>query len=132
MSKTARVYFGVLQFLSNGFIVLDTIPIKKTTSIFVTGNSSSSSSTNDVKWHARLGHIRQDCLKRLAKASLLGSIDKIDLLACEQCLAGKATRLPFGKSQESMFSFRPYSLRYLWPNECEDKTCSSILRHFYR
>ena len=36
-------------FLSDGFIVLDTIPINKTTSIFVTRNSSSSSSVNDVK-----------------------------------------------------------------------------------
>ena len=54
-------------FLSYGFIVLDTIPINKTTSVFVTGNSSSSFSVNDVKWHARLGHIGQDRLKRLAK-----------------------------------------------------------------
>ena len=38
---------------------------------------------NDVKWHARLGHIGQDRLKRLAKAGLLGSIDKIDLPICE-------------------------------------------------
>ena len=64
------------------FIVLDTILIYKTTYVFVTGNSSSSSSVNDVKWHARLGHIEQDRLKRLAKARLLGSIDKIDLPVC--------------------------------------------------
>ena len=38
---------------------------------------------NDVKWHARLGHIRQNRLKRLAKVGLLGSIDKIDLSVCE-------------------------------------------------
>ena len=70
-------------FLSDGFILLDIIPINKTTYIFVNGNSSSSSSMNDVKWHARLGHIRQDRLKRLAKADLLGSIYKIDLSVCE-------------------------------------------------
>ena len=40
-----------------GFMVLDTIPINKTTYVFVIGNSSSSSSMNNVKWHARLGHI---------------------------------------------------------------------------
>ena len=45
-------------FLSDGFIVLDTILINKTTFVFVTRNSSSSSSVNDVKWHAKLGHIR--------------------------------------------------------------------------
>ena len=42
---------------------------------------------NDVKWHARLGHIGQDRLKRLSKVGLLGSIDKIDLPVCEQYLA---------------------------------------------
>ena len=45
----------------------------------------------------------QDRLKRLDKAGLLGSIDNIDLPVCEQCLAGKATRLPFGKSKRSCF-----------------------------
>ena len=40
-------------FLSNRFIVLDTIPINKIIYVFVTENSSSSSSMNDVKWHAR-------------------------------------------------------------------------------
>ena len=88
--------------MSYGFIVLDTIPINKTTFVFVIGNSSSSSFVNDVKCHARLGHI-EDCLKRLAKVGLLGSIDKIDLPVCEQCLAGKATRLPFGKDKRACF-----------------------------
>ena len=44
-------------FMSDGFVVLDIIPINKTTFVFVTGNSSISSSMNDLKWHARLGHI---------------------------------------------------------------------------
>ena len=70
-------------FLSGGFIVLDTILINKTKFVFVTGNSSSSSSVNDIKWHARLGHIGQDSLKRLAKGGLLGSIDEIDLSICK-------------------------------------------------
>ena len=52
---------------------------------------------------ARLGHIGQDRLNRLAKASHLGSIDKIDLSVCEQCLVGKATRLPFGKAKRACF-----------------------------
>ena len=92
--------------MSDGFIVLDTIPINKTTYVFVIGNSSSSSSVNDVKWHARLGHIGQDYLKRLAKAGLLGSIDKIDLSVYEQCLAGKATRLPFGIAKRACFPLK--------------------------
>ena len=91
-------------FMSDRFIRLDIIPIDKTTYVFVTGNPSSSSSVNNVKWHARLGHIGQDRLKRLAKIGLLGSIDKIDLPVCEHCLAGKATRLPFSKSKRACFS----------------------------
>ena len=67
---------------------------------------------NDIKWHARLGHIGQDRLKRLAKAGLLGFIDKIDVPVCEQCLARKATRLPFGKAKRPCFplEFIPYDI----------------------
>ena len=56
---------------------------------------------NDIKWHARLGHIRQERLKRLAKAGFSGPIEKIDLPVCEQCLARKAKRLPFGKAKRA-------------------------------
>ena len=52
---------------------------------------------NDIKWHAMLGHIGHDRLKRLAKDGLLEPIEKIDLPVCEKCLARKAKRLPFGK-----------------------------------
>ena len=58
---------------------------------------------NDVKWHAKLGHIGQNRLKRLAKAGLLGSINKINLPVCEQCLTRKATRLLFGKAKRACF-----------------------------
>ena len=37
------------EFMSDGFIVLETIPINKTTYVFFIGISSSSSSVNDVK-----------------------------------------------------------------------------------
>ena len=47
-------------FLLDGFILLDTIPINKTTSAFVSGNSNGNSFVNDVQWHARLGHIGHD------------------------------------------------------------------------
>ena len=45
------------RYNSDEFIVLNTISINKTTIFFVTGNSSCSSFVNDVKWHAKLGHI---------------------------------------------------------------------------
>ena len=88
-------------FMLDEFIVLDYIPINTNTSTFAIGSSSNESSVHDVKWHARLGDIGQDRLKRLAKAGLLGSIEKIDLPICEHCLARKATRLPFGKAKRA-------------------------------
>ena len=36
-------------------------------------------------------------MNQLAKESLLGTLDKIELSTCEHCLAGKTTRKPFGK-----------------------------------
>ena len=87
------------SFMLDGFIILDYIPINTNTSTFVTSSSNNNSLVHDVKWHVRLGHIEQDRLKRLAKYGLLGSIEKIDLPIYEHCLAGKATRLPFGKAK---------------------------------
>ena len=83
----------------DGFIVLDPIPINTNTSTFVTGSSSNDSLVHDVKWHAKLTHNGQDRLKRLVKAGLSRSIEKIDLPICEHCLAGKVTRLQFGKAK---------------------------------
>ena len=57
--------------------------------------------TNDVDfvvWHARLGHIGQDRMNRLARDDLLGQIAKINTPICQHCLVGKSTRKPFGKS----------------------------------
>ena len=58
-------------------------------------------SFGSVIWHARLGYIGQDRLKRLARASLLGSFVKVELPICEHCFAGKTTRLPFGKAKKA-------------------------------
>ena len=55
-----------------------------------------------ILWHARLGHIGQDRLNRLARAGLLGSLAKVELPTCEHCLVGKATRLPFGKAKRAI------------------------------
>ena len=63
-------------FMLDGFIVLDSIPINTNTSTFVNGCSNNDSLVHDVKWHARLGHIGQDRLKKVDKAGLLGSIEK--------------------------------------------------------
>ncbi|KAL0304615.1 UNVERIFIED_CONTAM: hypothetical protein Scaly_3016400 [Sesamum calycinum] len=46
-------------------------------------------------WHASLGHISQDRMKRLVDSKSL-ELDNLDNLpACESCLKGKMTRKPF-------------------------------------
>ncbi|KAL0386235.1 UNVERIFIED_CONTAM: Retrovirus-related Pol polyprotein from transposon TNT 1-94 [Sesamum radiatum] len=46
-------------------------------------------------WHARLGHISQDRIKRLVDSKSL-EIDNLDHIpACESCLKGKMTKKPF-------------------------------------
>ena len=57
-------------FMLDGFIVLDTLSLNTNTSTFVNGSSNNDSLIHDVKWNARLGHIGQDRLKRLARAGL--------------------------------------------------------------
>ena len=98
-----NVYYGS-GYLLNGFMVLDTINvfINDDTFIYVVGNSNISNDNDSVIWHARLGHIGQDHLKRLARADLLGSLAKVKLPICEHCLFGKTTRLPFGKAKRAI------------------------------
>ena len=89
-------YYGS-RYLLDGFMVLDIVNIfiNDDTSIYVVGNSNVSNDNNSVIWHARLGHIGQDYLKRLVREGFLGSLAKVKLSICEHCLTGKATRLPF-------------------------------------
>jgi len=51
-----------------------------------------------IKWYARLGHIGQDRMSRLAKEGHLGRLTKVKLPKCESCLAGMATAKSFGKA----------------------------------
>ena len=62
-----KVYYG-FGYLLNDFMVLDTVNISmhNDTSIYVVGNFSVSNDNDNVILHARLGHIGQHCLKRLA------------------------------------------------------------------
>ena len=54
---------------------------------------------NSVKWNARLGHIGQNRMNRLARENLLGPFAKVSLPTCEHCLTRKATRKPFSKAK---------------------------------
>ena len=58
---------------------------------------SSNDDLNVNVWHARLGHIGQERMNRLARM-VLGSIMKVELSTCEYCLQGKSIRKPFGKA----------------------------------
>ena len=88
-------------YLLNGFIVLNT---ELDGFNYSNGCFSLIASANNVNvdvniWHARLGHIGQDRMNRLAREGLIGSFNKIELPICENCLAGKTTRKPFGKGK---------------------------------
>jgi len=90
--------------LLDDFLVLDLDEhyySNNTSSFFV---SSVDSNSDSVVWHARLGHIGQDRMARLAKEGLLGSLTKVRLPRCEPCLAGKATKKPFGKASRALSS----------------------------
>jgi hypothetical protein len=84
-------------------MVLDTInvSINYYASIYVVQNSSTINDSNIITWQAKLGHIGQARLHRLAKDGILKSFTKKELLVCEHCLTGKATRLPFGKAKRA-------------------------------
>jgi len=95
--------FGHTSLLDN-FLVLDLDEdyySNNTSSVFV---SSADSNSDSVVWYARLGHIGQDRMARLAKEGLLGSPTKVRLPRCEPCLAGKATKKPFGKASRARSS----------------------------
>ena len=67
------------------------------------------------KWHARLGHIGQDRMNRLAKEGLLDRLTKVKLTKCELCLAGKATAKPFGKVSRATSPLELIHSDICWP-----------------
>jgi len=60
-------------------------------------NSFLTTVDNSVTWHARLGHISQDRMNRIARG-LLGQLAKVSLPTCEHYLSSKSTRKPFDKA----------------------------------
>ena len=87
-------------FLLDGFIILDVKndALKGTNKSYYSLITSSRNIYDEtITWHARLGHIGQERMNRLAKENLLGQLSKVDMSTCEYCLAGKTTRKPFGK-----------------------------------
>jgi len=116
--------FGHASLLDD-FLVLDLDEhsyCNNTSSIFI---SSIDSNSDSVVWHARLGHIGQDRMARLAKEGLLGQLTKVRLPRCEPCLADKATKKPFGKASRALGS-----LELIHSNICEPmnvKACTGAI-----
>ncbi|KAK2989911.1 hypothetical protein RJ640_001976 [Escallonia rubra] len=82
-------------FRMNNLFQLDLIDSQSSYSYVVNDNIVNDSTT----WHARLGHIGQDRMTRLARECLLGPLAKVNLQTCEACLAGyvHSTSHKYGK-----------------------------------
>ena len=92
-------YYGS-GFILDGFIVLDIdkyVLSSTNDSYYSLMNTSRNACDNVIIWHAKLGHIKQGRMTRLAKENILGQFTKIDMLNCEYCLVDKTTRKPYRK-----------------------------------
>ena len=65
--------------------------------------SSNNASDNSIIWHARLGHIGQERMTKLAREGLMGNLAKVTLSTCEHCLVGKSKRKLFRKATRASF-----------------------------
>jgi len=84
--------------LKNDFLVLDLDDCyNNSPSAFV---SHLDSNLESIKWHAGLGDIGKDRMRKLAKG-LLNYLTKVKLPRCESCLVGKVTAKPFGKASRA-------------------------------
>ena len=83
------------------FLILDIEYYNNDSSIFLT--LSDNASDNSIIWHARIGHIGQEWMTRLAREGLIGNLAKVTLSTCERCLVGKSKRKPFGKATRASF-----------------------------
>ena len=92
------VFIGT-RHLINGFIVVDTILNGSSYDniYFSYVTSSSNNEIDAITWHARLYHIGQEKMYRLARKGMLGPLTKIELPICENYLARKTTKKPFSK-----------------------------------
>jgi len=97
-----NIFYGS-GFVLNVFMVLNivNVSVNDDASIYVVQNSNTTNNSDIITWHARLGHIGQDILHKLARAGLLGSLTKERLPIDEYCYARKATRLPFDKAKRA-------------------------------
>ena len=69
------------------FLILDIEYYNNDSSIFLT--SSDNAFENSIIWHARLGHIGQERMTRLAREGLMGDLVEVTLSTYDHCLVGK-------------------------------------------
>jgi hypothetical protein len=74
-------------FFSDGFMVLDIDYYNNDGSVFLL-TSDDDVSNSSIIWHARLGHIGQERMGRLAREGLIGNLAKVTLPICEHFLVG--------------------------------------------
>jgi len=101
------IYLGITYygcgFISDGFMILDLNYYNYDKSFVLL---TSSDDVDSIKWHARLGHIGQDRMTRLAREGLISNLAKVTLSICEHCLMGKSIKKPFGKATRAFFSLQ--------------------------
>ena len=93
-------------------------------SVFLT--SFDNVSDNSFIWHARLSHIGQERMTRLAREGLMGNLTKVTLSTCEHCLVGKLKRKPFGKATRASFP-----LQLIHSDICGPMNVRAKYRGFY-
>ena len=69
------------------FLILDIEYYNNDSSVFLT--SSDNALENSIIWHARLGHIGQERMTRLAREGLMGDLAEVTLSTYDHCLVGK-------------------------------------------
>ena len=69
------------------FLILDIEYYNNDSSVFWT--SYDNASDNSIIWHARLGHIGQERMTRLAREGLMGDLAKVTLSTYDHFLVGK-------------------------------------------
>jgi hypothetical protein len=75
------IYYGN-SFISGGFMVLNIDYYNNDGSVFLL-TSSDDVSNSLIVWHARLGHVGQEMMARLAREGLIGNLAKVTLPTCE-------------------------------------------------
>jgi hypothetical protein len=121
-------YYGC-GFVSNGFTILDINNLCYDNTIALL-TSSDNVYNDSILWHARLGHIGEGRMKRLATEGLIDPLAKTSLPTCEHCLMGKSKRKPFGKATRASFTLQLIHSDIYGPMNMSARHCGSYFITF--